>query len=218
MGVWGPPFWASGGGPLGPGLGTLPKPRFPASRPGGCRKPHFSRFGRSQGRPGLGPSKPAQTVQKLTFCGFPGYPRKTQKTGFYDSNFLIRPIACFSGGAPPKSDFFPKKSLFRGSPPNLGLGLVWDRFGAWFGTPPHPPWGGVGRGGKVRFPTPQKLAQNYGQKPTLEKGLVSGPSQTDPPHPPKRRGGGGSVWGVLLGTFGTSKKCPKTSPFFMVGF
>ena len=101
--------------------------------------------------PGLGPSKPAQTVQKLTFCGFPGDPRKTQKTGFYDSNFLIRPIACFSGGVPPKSHFFPKKSLFRGSPQTTvwdrfgtGLGPVWDRFG----TPPHPPSPGGEKGGK----------------------------------------------------------------------
>lgn len=145
-----PPFGHLGG-PLGPGLGTLAQTSVSGILAWGCRKPHFSRFGRSQGRPGLGPSKPAQTVQKLTFCGFPGDPRKTQKTGFYDSNFLIRPIACFSGGVPPKSHFFPKKSLFRGSPQTAvwdrfgtGLGPVWDRFG----HPSPPPLPRGGKGGK----------------------------------------------------------------------
>lgn len=142
-----PSFWASWGPPWGLVWGPFPNLGF-RTLPGRVRKPHFSRFGRSLGPwPGT-PSKPAQTVQKLTFCGFPGDPRKTQKTGFYDSNFLIRPIACFSGGVPPKSHFFPKKSLFRGSPPNRGLGPVWDRFGTGLGPVWHPSPPPLPRGGK----------------------------------------------------------------------
>lgn len=140
LGILGPP-WAWFGDP----------PQTSVSGPsrGGSGNLTFPGLGRVPGPSPGTPSKPAQTVQKLTFCGFPGDPRKTQKTGFYDSNFLIRPIACFSGGVPPKSHFFPKKSLFRGSPQTAvwdrfgtGLGPVWDRFG--HPSPPPLPRGGKG--------------------------------------------------------------------------
>jgi hypothetical protein len=44
-GVWRPPFWASGEGPPG-ALIWVPLPNLGFRHPpGGCRKPHFSRFG-----------------------------------------------------------------------------------------------------------------------------------------------------------------------------
>lgn len=83
-------------------------------------------------------------------------------------------------------------------------------------------------GGLTRFEKVQKLAQIYGQKPTMKKGLVFGhlfevpkvpksTPQTTPP-PPSFWGGGGVVWGALLGTFGDPQKVPETSPFLKVGF
>ena len=65
----------------------------------------------------------------------------------------------------------------------------------------------------MRFPTPQKLAQNYGQKPTSKKGLVSGPSQTDPPTPPKGGGWGGRFGGPFGALLGPRKSARKPALF-----
>jgi hypothetical protein len=216
---WGfgdPPFGHLGRPPWGLVWGPWPKPRFPDPPLGRVRKPHFSRFGRSQGtlawdRPNLPkPSKSALFAVSLS-------PPVKRKKRFRPYIISLYGPSRVSAGGPPQKVTFSQKSDFLRVPPKprfgTGLGPVWDRSGTGLAPLPTPPPQGGKRGGKVRFPTPQKLAQNYGQKPTSKKGLVSGPSQTYPPTPPKGGGWGGRFGGYFWALLGPRKSARKPALF-----
>ena len=214
MGIWGGPPGAWFGDP-GPNLGF----RHP-----GLGMPETSLFPvwTVPGTLGLGPPPNLPKPSKSSLFAVSLSPPVKRKKRFRPYIISLYGPSRVSAGGPPQKVTFSQKSDFLRVPPKprfgTGLGPVWDRSGTGLGTPPHPPPQGGGEGGKSEVSDPSKTSPKLWSKTDLQKRAGFGPLPNLPPHPPKRRGVGGSVWGALLGTFGTSKKCPKTSPFFMVGF
>ena len=161
------------------------------------------------------PNLPKPSKSSL-FAVSRGTPVKRKKRAFTIVIFIIGPSRVSAGGSPQKVTFSQKSHFFGGPPkPRFGTGLgpVWDRSGTGLGTPPHPPSPGGERGGKVRFGKVPKTSPKLWSKTDPEKRAGFGTPQTDPPHPPKRRGLGGRFGGSFWALFGRPKSARKPALF-----